>query len=70
MIIGKKARNVSEEDALAYVYGYTIANDVSARDLQLRIDGQWTRGKSLDTFCPLGPMIVTRDEVKDPQNLL
>ncbi len=69
VIIGKRARDVSEDDALNYVLGYTIANDVSARDLQLRIDSQWTRGKSLDTFCPLGPYIVTRDEISDPQAL-
>jgi 2-keto-4-pentenoate hydratase/2-oxohepta-3-ene-1,7-dioic acid hydratase in catechol pathway len=69
VVIGRKARNVSEEDALNHVYGYTIANDVSARDLQLRIDSQWIRGKSLDTFCPLGPAIITRDEIEDPQNL-
>ncbi|MBZ0302334.1 MAG: fumarylacetoacetate hydrolase family protein [Anaerolineae bacterium] len=69
VIIGKKAHKVSEEDAMKYVFGYTVGNDVSARDLQLRTDGQWTRGKSLDTFCPLGPIIVTRDEIKDPQNL-
>ncbi len=68
-MIGKKASKVSEEEALEHVFGYTIGNDVSARDLQLRIDGQWTRGKSLDTFCPLGPVIVTRDEIEDPQNL-
>ncbi len=69
VIIGKKARNVTEEDALNHVFGYTIANDVSARDLQLREDSQWTRGKSLDTFCPLGPWIVTRDEIGDPHKL-
>ncbi len=69
VIIGRKGRNVSEEDAYNHVYGYTIANDVSARDLQLRTDSQWTRGKSLDTFCPLGPYLVTRDEIEDPQNL-
>lgn len=69
VVIGKRARDVSEDDALNHVYGYCVANDVSARDLQLRIDSQWTRGKSLDTFCPLGPYIVTRDEVADPQNL-
>lgn len=69
VVIGKEARNVSEEDALNYVYGYTIGNDVSARDLQLKKDAQWTRGKSLDTFCPLGPVIVTRDEIADPQAL-
>lgn len=69
IVIGKKARNVSEEDALKHVFGYTIANDVSARDLQLRQDSQWTRGKSLDTFCPLGPWIVTAEEITDPHNL-
>jgi 2-keto-4-pentenoate hydratase/2-oxohepta-3-ene-1,7-dioic acid hydratase in catechol pathway len=69
IVIGKKTRNVSEEDALKYVFGYTIADDVSARDLQLRIDSQWTRGKSLDTFCPLGPWLVTRDEIADPHHL-
>jgi 5-carboxymethyl-2-hydroxymuconate isomerase len=69
VIIGKKASKVSEEDAMKYVFGYTIANDVSARDLQLRTDGQWTRGKGLDTFCPLGPIIVTPDEIPDPHNL-
>ncbi|MEZ4668660.1 MAG: fumarylacetoacetate hydrolase family protein [Anaerolineae bacterium] len=69
VVIGKKTRNVSEEDALSYVFGYTIANDVSARDLQIKIDAQWTRGKSLDTFCPLGPWIVTADEIPDPHKL-
>jgi 2-keto-4-pentenoate hydratase/2-oxohepta-3-ene-1,7-dioic acid hydratase in catechol pathway len=69
VVIGKRARNVSEDEALNYVFGYTIADDVSARDLQLRIDSQWTRGKSLDTFCPVGPWIVTRDEITDPHNL-
>ena len=69
VVMGKKTRHVSEEDALNYVFGYTIANDVSARDLQLRIDSQWTRGKSLDTFCPLGPYLVTAPDVPDPQAL-
>lgn len=69
VVIGKRARNVTEDDAYNYVFGYTIANDVSARDLQLRTDTQWTRGKSLDTFCPLGPWIVTRDEIADPHDL-
>jgi 2-keto-4-pentenoate hydratase/2-oxohepta-3-ene-1,7-dioic acid hydratase in catechol pathway len=69
VVIGKKARNVKEEDAFNYIFGYTIANDISARDLQLRQDTQWTRGKSLDTFCPLGPWVVTRDEITDPHNL-
>ncbi len=68
MVIGRAARNVSEADALDHVFGYTCLNDVSARDLQFG-DGQWVRGKSLDTFCPIGPWIVTADEIPDPQNL-
>ena len=64
-VIGREARNVSQDDALSYVRGYTIGNDVSARDLQFA-DGQWVRGKSLDTFCPLGPEVVALD---DPQSL-
>lgn len=58
IIIGKKAKNVSEENAKDYIFGYSIANDVSARDCQLHIDSQWARGKSFDTFCPLGPVAV------------
>ncbi len=69
VIIGKRAKAVGEDDALDFVFGYTVANDVTARDLQKKIDKQWTRGKSLDTFCPLGPVIVTRDEIDDPQAL-
>ena len=68
VIIGKSCRRVDEADALSYVAGYTAANDVSARDVQLG-DGQWVRGKSLDTFCPLGPAFVTADEIPNPQNL-
>jgi 2-keto-4-pentenoate hydratase/2-oxohepta-3-ene-1,7-dioic acid hydratase in catechol pathway len=68
VIIGKTARRVTEAEALDYVFGYTCANDVTARDLQ-KGDGQWVRGKSLDTFCPLGPWLVTADEVPDPQDL-
>jgi len=64
-VIGERASRVSEADALKYVRGYTIGNDVSARDLQFA-DGQWVRAKSLDTFCPLGPEVV---ELDDPQNL-
>ena len=67
-VVGKKARNVAPEDAYNYIAGYTIANDVSARDVQFG-DGQWIRGKSFDTFCPLGPYLVTADEVGDPQRL-
>ena len=68
VVIGKTARFVSEADALDYVFGYTAANDVSARDLQFS-DGQWIRGKSLDTFCPMGPVLITADEIPDPQKL-
>jgi len=68
IVIGKVCKEVSEADALRYIAGYTIANDVTARDLQ-RGDGQWIRGKSLDTFCPLGPCLVTQDELGDAQNL-
>lgn len=67
-VIGRRLRNVSVEDALDGVFGYTVANDVSARDVQFG-DGQWVRGKSLDTFCPVGPSIVTADEIADPQAL-
>lgn len=70
VIIGQAARNVSEEDALDYVLGYTAANDVSARKWQLHGGGgQWIRGKSFDTFCPLGPLLVTSEEIPDPQML-
>ena len=68
VVLGRAARRISAADALDYVAGYTIGNDVSARDLQFG-DGQWVRGKSLDTFCPLGPYLVTRDEIPDPGNL-
>jgi 2-keto-4-pentenoate hydratase/2-oxohepta-3-ene-1,7-dioic acid hydratase in catechol pathway len=68
VVIGRLAKNVAKEEALKYVFGYTIINDVSARNIQFD-DGQWVRGKSLDTFCPMGPFIVTADEIKDPQDL-
>lgn len=61
--IGRRARNVSESEAMKHVLGFTCANDVSARDCQKRRDKQWARGKSFDTFCPLGPSIVTPDEL-------
>jgi 2-keto-4-pentenoate hydratase/2-oxohepta-3-ene-1,7-dioic acid hydratase in catechol pathway len=69
VVIGKPAFQVDEQSALDYVFGYTTVNDVSARDLQLRPPGQWDLGKSLDTFCPYGPGIVTTDEIPDPQTL-
>jgi 2-keto-4-pentenoate hydratase/2-oxohepta-3-ene-1,7-dioic acid hydratase in catechol pathway len=68
VVIGRTARRVSPADALDYVLGYTCLNDVSARDLKFG-DGQWVRGKSLDTFCPMGPVLVTADEIPDPQGL-
>ena len=68
VVIGRRAHKVAREDALSYAFGYTVANDVSARDLQFA-DGQWVRAKSLDTFCPLGPVVVTADELPDPQAL-
>lgn len=68
VVIGRRAKAVSEADALDYVFGYALMNDVTARDLQ-RKDGQWTRGKGLDTFAPLGPFITTRDEIADIQSL-
>ena len=63
VVIGKRARNVKRPDASSYILGYTCVNDVSARDFQ-RKDGQWTRGKGFDTFCPVGPCIVPREEVE------
>ena len=69
VVVGRRARNVPESEALEYVFGYTNSNDVSARDLQFSEGGQWTRSKSIDTFLPLGPYVATRDEVPDPQNL-
>jgi 2-keto-4-pentenoate hydratase/2-oxohepta-3-ene-1,7-dioic acid hydratase in catechol pathway len=68
VVIGRRARHVTEAAALDHVLGYTCLNDVSARDLQWH-DGQWVRAKSLDTFCPLGPWIVTADEIADPGRL-
>lgn len=72
VVIGKSAKNVSRDRALDYVFGYTCANDVSARDWQREKNlggGQFARGKSFDTFCPLGPWIVTKDEIPDPNQL-
>ena len=69
VVIGKTAKYVSKEDALNYVAGYCIVNDVSERHFQTNLTGQWTKGKSCDTFGPTGPWLVTRDEVEDPQNL-
>lgn len=68
-VIGSEAIYVSEEDALDYVAGYCVGNDVSERAFQIESTGQWVKGKSADTFCPLGPYLVTKDEVPDPQKL-
>ncbi|MBB4106033.1 fumarylacetoacetate hydrolase family protein [Allorhizobium borbori] len=69
VVIGKTAKYVSEADALDYVAGYVVSHDVSERAFQAERAGQWTKGKSCDTFGPIGPWLVTRDEVPDPQNL-
>jgi len=70
VVIGRKCKNVSRSEALKYVFGYTCSNDVSARDWQLkRGGGQWSRGKSFDTFTPLGPVLVTGDEIPNPNAL-
>jgi len=68
-VIGRKAQSVSEADALNYVAGYMICNDVSEREWQLEHGSQWSKGKSFDTFAPLGPWFVTADEIQDPQSL-
>ncbi len=69
VVIGKAAKYVSVEEALDYVAGYCLCNDVSERHFQTSLTGQWTKGKSCDTFGPTGPWLVTRDDVEDPQNL-
>lgn len=69
VVIGKTAKYVSEADALDYVAGYCVINDVSEREFQQNLTGQWTKGKSCDTFGPTGPYLVTRDEIPDPQAL-
>ncbi|XP_047449073.1 fumarylacetoacetate hydrolase domain-containing protein 2A [Mugil cephalus] len=69
-VIGRRGKHIKEEDALSYVAGFTVANDVSARDWQMQRNGkQWLLGKTFDSFCPLGPALVTTDAVKDPHNL-
>jgi 2-keto-4-pentenoate hydratase/2-oxohepta-3-ene-1,7-dioic acid hydratase in catechol pathway len=69
VVIGKTAKYVSKENALDHVAGYCVVNDVSERHFQTQLTGQWTKGKSCDTFGPTGPWLVTRDEIADPQNL-
>jgi 2-keto-4-pentenoate hydratase/2-oxohepta-3-ene-1,7-dioic acid hydratase in catechol pathway len=67
-VVGRRGRDFGQDEALAYVFGYTVLNDVTARDLQ-KAHQQWFKGKSLDTFCPMGPVLVTADEIPDPQSL-
>jgi 2,4-diketo-3-deoxy-L-fuconate hydrolase len=69
VIIGRKAKNIKAADAMKHVAGYCVVNDLSEREFQIERSGQWTKGKSYDTFGPIGPWLVTKDEVKDPQKL-
>ena len=69
IVIGKKAKYVGEEDAMDHVAGYVLHNDLSEREWQLEKSGQWVKGKSADTFAPLGPWLVTKDEIRDPHDL-
>lgn len=69
VVIGDEARYISEEKALDFVAGYCVVNDISEREFQIERGGQWIKGKSADTFAPIGPWLVTRDEIPDPQNL-
>ena len=68
VIMGRKMKNIPEDEVLEYIYGYTIMNDITARDIQ-KNESQWYRAKSFDTFGPLGPVIVDKDKITDPQNL-
>ena len=70
LVIGKRGKNISVDAAKDHIFGYTIAHDVRARDWQLKKNGgQWILGKTMDGFCPLGPCVVTADEIEDPHNL-
>ena len=69
VVIGKKASYVTQADAMDHVAGYVLHNDYSEREFQLEREGQWVKGKSCDTFAPLGPFMATKDEIKDPHNL-
>ncbi len=69
IVIGERASYVGANEAFNYVAGYCVCNDVSEREFQIERGGQWTKGKSCDTFAPIGPYIATRDEIPDPQNL-
>ncbi len=69
VVIGSHAKYVSEESAMEHVAGYCVINDLSEREFQIEHSGQWTKGKSADTFGPIGPWLVTKDEIADPQKL-
>ena len=69
VVIGKPGKYLTEEEALEHVAGYCVVHDVSERAFQLERSGQWVKGKSCDTFGPIGPWLVTTDEISDPQNL-
>jgi 2-keto-4-pentenoate hydratase/2-oxohepta-3-ene-1,7-dioic acid hydratase in catechol pathway len=69
IVVGKKASYVSKEDAMDHVAGYVLHNDYSEREFQIERDGQWVKGKSCDTFAPIGPFVATTDEIQDPHNL-
>jgi len=69
IVIGRRGRNIAEAEAMKHIFGYTVINDVSAREVQRQHGQQWFKGKSLDGTCPMGPWIVTADEVPDPQAL-
>ena len=69
VVIGRAGRSILAAEAMDHIFGYTLANDVTARDVQRRHGGQWLKGKGMDGSCPLGPWIVTADEIADPQNL-
>lgn len=69
IVIGKKATYIQEEEATDYIAGYVLHNDYSEREWQIERGGQWVKGKSADTFAPMGPWLATKDEIQDPQNL-
>ena len=69
IVIGKKAQYISENESINHIFGYCIVNDISEREFQIERSGQWDKGKGCDTFGPIGPFLVTKDEIKDVQNL-
>ena len=69
IVIGKEAKYISESESQDHIAGYCVVNDLSERAFQIERSGQWVKGKSCDTFGPIGPYLVTKDEIPDPQNL-